>query len=88
MVRPEQPPRKSLLEQDIAVAAHADLKPISRYFDSGGHEFDEGVLAVAVVSEGQGRGCRCCAPLAAALKVSACAWPTAKNVWCVGKCAV
>ena len=35
MVRPDHPPRKSLLEDDIAVAAHAELKPISRYFDSG-----------------------------------------------------
>lgn len=52
MVRSEQG-RKSLLEDDIAVAAHTDLKPITRFFDSGGHDFDEGVLRQALVSRWQ-----------------------------------
>ena len=40
---------RDLFPQDVAVAAHADLKPIQRTFDSSGHEFDEGVLRQALV---------------------------------------
>lgn len=42
--------RKDLLEEDIAVAAHAELKPISRVWESTGHEHDEGVLRQALLA--------------------------------------
>ena len=42
-----------LLLEDIAVAAHADLKPISRVWESTGQEHDEGVLRVALLARQQ-----------------------------------
>lgn len=42
--------RKDLLAEDIAVAAHAELKPISRVWESTGHEHDEGVLRQALLA--------------------------------------
>ena len=42
-------PSNSMLQHDIRVANHADLKPISRIFESNGHEYDEGLLLRALL---------------------------------------
>ena len=46
-------PNKSMLQHDIAVANHAELRPISRIFESNGHEHDESLLRRALLHRQQ-----------------------------------
>ena len=61
---------KDLYLEDVAVANHADLKPISTSWEAAGHELDEGVLRQALVRRPGRRRRRWRATLAAALACS------------------